>query len=115
MSVPDLLPLASMTNAVLERNLPLPAIVKLKEGLASGLHATADALSQGALRLDRSRAVDLLLHTWSMTLGLWQTLDCPREVQPLLQPSSVTLFDRDFATELQQVVRALWLGALRGA
>jgi len=109
---PDLLPLAGMANAVLEQNLPLSALLRFKERLALGLGAAAAALSQGALRIDQGRSVDLLLRTWSMTLGLWQALDYPREVRPYLRRSSLAVFNRNFQIELAQAVHALWIGSL---
>ncbi len=112
---PDLVPLAAMANAVLEQNLPLSALLTFKEGLAHGLGNAADALSQSALRIDRDRSVDLLLRTWSMTLGLWQALDYPAEVRPYLRRLSLAVFNRDFQVELTQAVRVIWLGSLREA
>lgn len=109
---PDLLPLAGMTNAVLEKNLPMPAMLAFKQGLATGLDMAAASLSQGRLRLDRGAGIDLLLRTWSMTLGLWQTLDFPSELRSHLRRGPLQVFDRDFASELRQAVGAIWLGSL---
>lgn len=109
---PDLLPLAGMTNAVLEKNLPVPAMLAFKKGLATGLDMAAASLSQSKLRLDRSEGIDLLLRTWSMTLGLWQTLDFPSELRSHLRRAPLQVFDRDFASELRQAVRAIWTGSL---
>jgi hypothetical protein len=109
---PDLLPLAGMTNAVLEKNLPVPAMLAFKQGLATGLDMAAASLSQSKLRLERSAGIDLLLRTWSMTLGLWQTLDFPSELRSHLRRGHLQVFDRDFASELRQAVAAIWLGSL---
>ncbi len=111
-AVPDLLPLAAMTNAVLEKNLPVPAMLAFKTGLASGLDSAATALAQSALRLDHDRGVDLLLRTWSMTLGLWQALDFPQALRGHMRQAPLAVFDRDFASELAHAVGALWRGSL---
>ncbi len=110
---PDLLPLAGMTSAVLEKNLPVPAMLAFKEGLASGLEAAAIALSQSALALDPAKGIELFLRTWSMTLGLWQALDFPKELRAHLHQQPLNVFDRDFEVELTQAVRAVWIGTLQ--
>lgn len=109
---PELLPLAGMTNAVLEKNLPLPAMLAFKERLAGGLEMAADALARSALALERQTGIDLLLRTWSMTLGLWQSLNFPGELRPHLQRAPLDVFARDFHGELAQAVRAIWVGTL---
>ena len=109
---PHLLPLAGMTNAVLEKNLPVPAMLAFKNGLARGLDMAASALSQSRLGVDRAKGIDLLLRTWSLTLGLWQTLDFPVELRSHLRRAPLSVFDRDFTSELRQAVCALWVGSL---
>ncbi|MFZ2988934.1 TetR family transcriptional regulator [Ideonella sp.] len=111
-ATPDLLPLAGMTNSVLEKNLPLPTMLAFKQGLVAGLEAAALALSHSALRLDQAEGVALLLRTWSMTLGLWQALDFPIALRSHLKQAPLNVFDRDFSVELRQAVYALWKGTL---
>jgi len=45
-ALPDLLPLAAMTNAVLEKNLPLEAMLNFKLGLTRGLDSAGKLLEQ---------------------------------------------------------------------
>lgn len=111
-ATPDLLPLAGMTNAVLEKNLPVPAMLAFKKGLVAGLDLAALALSRSELRLDRARGVELLLRTWCMTLGLWQALDFPKELRSHLKRPPLDVFDRDFSSELKQAVYSVWKGSL---
>ncbi len=110
--MPDLLPLAGMTNAVLEKNLPVPVMLAFKGGLATGLGMAATALAESDLALAQSQGVDLLLRTWSMTLGLWQALDIPKELRAHVRRPPLDVFDRNFSAELTQAVRAFWLGSL---
>ncbi len=113
-NVPELLPLAAMANSVLEKNLPVAKMLAFKERLASGLEAAAAALSAGQLGLHRMQAIDLLLRTWSLTLGLWQALDFPQELRPHLKVSPLDVFDRDFFVEVSDSVRVMWIGTLTG-
>ncbi|MBV8122462.1 MAG: TetR family transcriptional regulator [Burkholderiaceae bacterium] len=109
---PDLLPLAGMTNAILEKNLPLDAMVQFKTGLAEGLKAAGEALESGGRPFSRGNGADLILHTWSLTMGLWQALDYPCALRPQMQSLGLQILDRDFMTELRIAVHALWRGAL---
>jgi len=108
---PDLLPLAGMTNAVLEKNLPVDAMLRFKTRLAAGLGAAGEALEAGR-RIAHGDGTDLLLHTWSLTLGLWQALDYPAAIRPRLRRAGLAVLDRDFVTELRAAVKVLWRGAL---
>lgn len=109
---PDLLPLAGMTNAVLEKNLPVDAMLRFKTGLAAGLEAAGAALESNGRRLPHGNGADLLLHTWSLTLGLWQALDYPAAIRPRMRRADLAVLDRDFGKDLHAAVKALWRGAL---
>ena len=109
---PDLLPLAGMTNAVLEKNLPLEAMLQFKQGLADSLRAAGSALERGGRRFTQGDGADLLLHTWSLTMGLWQALDFPCDIRAQMQSPELMILNRDFMTELRIAVQALWRGAL---
>ncbi len=109
---PDLLALAGMTNAVLEKNLPMDAMLHFKTGLAAGLQAAGAALEQRDRKIARGAGADLLLHTWSLTLGLWQALDFPIAMKPKMKRAELAILDRDYMVELRAAVFALWRGAL---
>jgi len=109
---PDLLPLAAAANAVLEKNLPVPAMLAFKERLASGLSGAAAALSDAPLGLGSQEAIDLLLRTWAITLGLWQTLYVPEELSVHLAHAPLNLFKRDFLLDLRQSLLIFWSGSL---
>ncbi len=117
-ALPDLLPLAAMTNAVLEKNLPLEAMLNFKIGLTRGLDSAGKLLEQRLPRLLAPGAgADLLRRTWALTLGLWQALDCPEAMRPHLIESLDAcklphVLDHDFQAELTITVRQLWRGAL---
>jgi AcrR family transcriptional regulator len=109
---PDLLALAGMTNAVLEKNLPIEAMLHFKTGLAAGLQAAGEVLEQRNRKMTRGAGADLLLHTWSLTLGLWQALDFPIAMKSQLKRTDLAILDRDYMIELRAAVFALWRGAL---
>jgi len=110
--LPELLPLAAAANTVLEKNLPLAAAIAFKQGLAAGLQAAGAALEQNHGGLEAGRGSDLLLQSWALTLGLWQTLDYPAAVRPHLATPALRILDRHFEPELRAALCALWRGAL---
>ena len=112
--LPALLPLAAMLNAVLEHKLALPVLKQFKQMLAGALTQLGQLLAAKIKVISAEQAADLLLHSYGLTLGLWQTLQYPPAVQALLQQEpELQSLQRDFATELAQAINRLWLGALR--
>lgn len=111
---PTLLPLAAMLNAVLEHNLPLAVLKQFKLMLSQGLQQLGQAVASQVGAINAAAATQLLLHSYGLTLGLWQTLQYPPAVQTLLQSSpELSNLQRDFNTELTAAITQLWLGAWR--
>lgn len=105
----DLLPLAALANAVLEHNLPVEPMRRFKLGLADGL-GRAGARLEARTGLAAGCGATLLLHTYALTLGLWQTLTYPPALKALLREDGLRALDRDFGAELAVAVQALWRG-----
>ena len=112
LDLPDLLPLASLANGVLEQNLPLEPMRHFKAGLAGGLTQAGKRIEQHCPQLSRGHGATMLLQTYALTLGLWQALDYPPQLRELLRDPQLRILDRRFSTELESAVRRLWQGAL---
>ena len=109
---PTLLPLAAMVNAVLEHNLPLAVLKQFKQMLSDGLQQLGQLIASHIGSINESAAAQLLLHSYGLTLGLWQALQYPPSVQALLQSSpELSNLQRDFNTELAAAIAQLWRGA----
>ncbi|PWF43993.1 TetR/AcrR family transcriptional regulator [Massilia glaciei] len=106
----DLLPLAALANAVLEQNLPVEPMRRFKTGLARALGQAGRHLEQRTGLAPGGSGETLLLHTYSLTLGLWQALSYPEPLRALLQEESLRGLARDFEPELHIGVHRLWLG-----
>lgn len=109
----DLLPLAAMANAILEQNLPVEPMRRFKTALASGIAAAGARLEAHTGLAPAGSGATLLLHTYALTLGLWQALSYPAALKSLLQEPGLRGLDRDFGAELQGAVAALWRGCFR--
>lgn len=112
LDLPDLLPLASLANGVLEQNLPIEPMRRFKSQLAGGLSLAGKRIEQCFPQLSRGHGATLLLQTYAITLGLWQALDYPPQLRELLRNPDLRILDRRFSTELESAVRRLWQGAL---
>ena len=107
----SLLPLLALLNAVLEQNLPQPQLLAFKQQLAQALDSLGAQLAARFTELTPARASQLLLHSYALTLGLYQSTRLPASVQQLLQQEGLSQLQRDFVTELQLALTALWRGA----
>ncbi len=107
----SLLPLLALLNAVLEQNLPQQELLAFKQQLAQALDSLGAQLAGRFTGLTPASASQLLLHSYALTLGLYQSTRLPASVQQLLQQQGLVALQRDFASELQQALSALWRGA----
>lgn len=107
----SLLPLLALLNAVLEQNLPQQQLLAFKQQLAQALDSLGVQLAARFTELTPVSASQLLLHSYALTLGLYQSTHLPASVQQLLQQQGLNQLQRDFASELTQALAALWRGA----
>jgi AcrR family transcriptional regulator len=107
----SLLPLLALLNAVLEQNLPQPQLLAFKQQLAQALDTLGAQLAARFTEMTPASASQLLLHSYALTLGLYQSTHLPASVQQLLQQQGLSQLQRDFASELTQALAALWRGA----
>lgn len=112
LSLPDLWPLAAISNGVLEKNLPLEAMTGFKLRLAYALFINGQLLEDYYPHLLGGGGASLLLRTYALTLGLWQSLEYPPAFQQTLAQPEFKLLRKDFGTELEQAVYCFWLGSL---
>ena len=106
----SLLPLLALLNAVLEQNLPQPQLLAFKQQLAQALDTLGAGLAKRFTELTATGASQLLLHSYALTLGLYQSTRLPPTVLALLQQAGLSQLQRDFAAELQHGLIALWRG-----
>ena len=107
---PTLLPLLALLNAVLEQNLPQQQLLAFKQQLANALDTLGARLAASFLELSPASASQLLLHSYALTLGLYQCTHLPTAVQTLVQQAGMMQLQRDFATELTAALKASWRG-----
>jgi AcrR family transcriptional regulator len=111
-SLDTLLPLASLANGIFERNLRIESMRGFKSALAERLVSAGRKLETRFASLGRGEGATLLLHTYALTIGLWQALDYPDALRAILDEPALRPLDLSFAGEIETAVAALWRGAL---
>lgn len=111
---PEFLRLDALSHSVLEQNLEPERLREFKLAL---VHAASEAGAQvdAALGLAGGSGLNLLLRTYSITKGLWQSLDYPPPLQLLLADAVFAPLRPAFETELLATLDAYWRGALATA
>ena len=109
----ELLRLDALGYGVLERNMTLDALTAHKGDYTGRLEDTGRVLDD-ALRLEKGRGVQLLMRTYALTRGLWQSYQHAEET--LLAGVSVarSLTSKPFGDELREALTEYWRGALPG-
>ena len=109
---PDLLPLAVMFNTILKNSVPNESVYHFNENLGAGLSEAGNLLEQRIGTLLPGEGADLLLRTWTLTVGLWEVLDLPASVRKALDAPALSILHRNFHAELETAVTQLWRGAM---
>jgi AcrR family transcriptional regulator len=110
--MPDVAPLSSVLNSTFRENLPIESFSRLDRNVGASLSKVGALLEQRFGCRMRGKGADLLLHTWTLTVGLWIMTDIPDEVKKVLDDPTLATFRRGFGTELKTAVEQLWRGAM---
>jgi AcrR family transcriptional regulator len=110
--VPDVVPLSSVLNNMSKENLPIESFSRLDRNVGASLSEAGALLEQRFGCLMRSKGADLLLYTWTLTIGLWIMMNIPDEMKKVLDDPTLVTFRRGFSTELRSAVAQLWRGAM---
>lgn len=108
---PELLRLDAMAYSVLEQNLSEQYLRDFKLALTQRLVAAGATLDQ-ELGLSSGRGVTLLMRTYALIRGLWQSLDHPPGLRALLAEPVFAPIRPDFQTEMVAALDEYWRGAL---
>ncbi len=110
--LPDVVRLSSVLNSMFRENMPIESFTRLDRNVGASLSKAGALLEQRFGCLMRSKGADLLLHTWTLTIGLWIMMDIPDEMKKVLDDPTLATFRRGFSTELKTAVAQLWRGAM---
>lgn len=108
---PEFLRLDALAYGVLEQNLPQDVVRAFKLNLTRRL-TLAGQLLDAALGLPAGRGTQLLLRSYALIRGLWQTLDYPEPLRALLADPAFAVIRPPFREELAASLGEYWRGAL---
>ncbi len=108
---PELLRLDALGYSVLEKNLGLDQLRNFKLAFIERLTTTGFVVDE-ALSLPAGRGVKLLMRTYALTRGLWQSLDYPTSLVELMSDPAVAIIHPDFRGELVEALQEYWKGVL---
>ncbi len=108
---PALLRLDALGYGVLERNLDPAKLRAFKLAFAGRLVETGTAIEE-ALRLPGGRGVPLLMRSFALTRGLWQSSHAHAGPAVLEAEAALAPLFPDFDAELVEALTEYWRGAL---
>ena len=107
---PELLRLDALGPGVLEQNLELATLRDFKLSLLARL-TQVGTFVETAMRLPQGRGLVLLMRTYALTRGLWQSQGY-EEASLLRDDPALARLHPDFGTELSEALAEYWRGAL---
>lgn len=110
---PTYLPLASLCFGLMERGIPPEAGVEFKARVAQQLQRAGAGLENHFPSLNHGDGVALLMHSYALTVGLWQMLHPRPGFDEMLDARCGGFFPRDYADQLERGLRSLWAGRTR--
>lgn len=108
---PEFLRLDAMSYSVLEQNLSDDFLYAFKYELTQTLVTTGKRLDE-ILGAEAGRGTSLLLRTYALMRGLWQSLDYPEHLQKLLAHKMFAPIRPDFQAEIRASLKEYWAGAM---
>lgn len=108
---PELMRLDAMAYSVLEQNMAEAQLRAFKLALTHDL-VSAGALLDQVMQLPAGRGATLLMRTYALTRGLWQSLDYPPALRAILADPVFAPIRPDFRSELTQALAEYWRSAL---
>lgn len=110
-SHPMLLRLASLSHGSLMRGATAQCWLDMQLKLADDIGLVAQSL-HGRTKLSLGQARSLMIKSYGLSVGLYQSLNYPPVLLNLLSPQEVAQLQPDFWLQLESGLRQLWRGAL---
>ena len=111
---PGYLSLTSRCFGLMDREIPADAALAFKARVAATLQAAGAGLERHFPLLPPGAGVTMLLHSYGLIVGLWQLLHPNERFGKAMDRPELRALKRDYETEIEQALRALWNGSMRG-
>jgi AcrR family transcriptional regulator len=107
---PDLMRLDAL-GAVLEKNMTPVALLEYKRRFNQGLFDAGSRIDR-ALGLASGRGLQLLMRTYALTRGLWQTAEHFEQCEAICINGGIQRPEIPFSKDLSEALNEYWRGAL---
>lgn len=105
---PVFMQLASMSSSVIEPNVDPRVLLTHKNELSLKINKVSQSMSENLDGLSSTQIASLIIRSYSILLGLWQTA-CPIEkVFKVTQSSNLHILIPDFSTTSREMIKQLW-------
>jgi AcrR family transcriptional regulator len=108
---PGYLALTSRCFGMMDREIPLETAIAFKTRVAQVLSVAGAGLERH-FALGEGGGVKILLHSYGLIVGLWQLLHPNDRFGKALERPELVLLKRDYETEVERALRALWSGTM---
>jgi AcrR family transcriptional regulator len=103
------LPLAVRCFAVMDKDLPIEAVVATKLGVSAWLSRSATGVVRHFPTLSHDDALNLLMQSYALALGMWQLLHPVERMNESMRAiPELQCFTRPFWPELSRAIISLW-------
>jgi hypothetical protein len=110
----SMLRLASLSNALLERNIEAAAALRFRRGFLQRMTTLGTRLD-ALCSIPPGTGRELLHQGYALLLGLWQLEEPAPVILEVMSGDEIESFGADFERRALNAVRSLWRGAVAGA
>lgn len=106
------LDLTSRCLGLMDREIPVERAIEFKVRVGQMLARSGSALERHFPRLTPADGVALLCNSYGLMVGLWQLMHPNERFGAAMERPELRMFHRDYETEVERAVLALWTGAI---
>lgn len=109
---PGYLDLTARCMGLMDREIPLERALEFKMRVGQMLAQSGSELERHFPRLAPGDGVGLLCNSYGLMVGLWQLMHPNQRFGAAMQRPEMRMFQRDYETEVERAVLALWTGVI---
>jgi AcrR family transcriptional regulator len=109
---PGYLDLTARCLGLMDREVPVERALEFKMRVGQMLARCGAELERHFTRLAPGEGVGLLCNSYGLMVGLWQLMHPNQRFGAAMQRPEMRMFRRDYETEVERAVLALWTGVI---
>ena len=109
---PGYLDLTSRCFGIMDREVPVERALQFKMEVGAALARAGAGLERHFPTLSPGEGISVLCNSYGLMVGLWQLMHPNQRFGEAMQRPELRMFHRDYESEVERAVRALWSGIL---